>query len=97
MLSTSLAAGSWDATTETWTLEIVTGGEQSTITCSSVVFAVGVGSQVPLKPTYKDEVSFAYPLMFLRSKANCIRASSKVQRFTQAITRMRSHGEQSMV
>ncbi|PVH73674.1 FAD/NAD(P)-binding domain-containing protein [Cadophora sp. DSE1049] len=58
MLSTSLTSGSWDQATEKWTLQISTRGEKSTITTSNVVFAVGVGSQVPVKPVYKNEAAF---------------------------------------
>lgn len=57
MLSTTLVSGSWDQVTETWTLQILNRGEKSTITSFNVVFAVGVGSQVPVKPVYQNEVS----------------------------------------
>ncbi len=58
MLSTTLSSGSWDPAREIWTLAISTRGKKSTITCSNIVFAVGVGSQVPVKPVYENEVSF---------------------------------------
>ncbi|KAF2796703.1 FAD/NAD(P)-binding domain-containing protein [Melanomma pulvis-pyrius CBS 109.77] len=57
-LSTSLQSGSFDEAADIWTLNLLRSGEAQTITCSSVVFAVGGGCQFPVTPTYENKHIF---------------------------------------
>jgi len=52
-------------------------GEEEFITCSYIVFATGAGSQVPIAPTYKNEVRTHYSLM--TTLTHISRESSKVK------------------
>ena len=101
MLSTALTSGSWDQATETWTLQISTRGEKSTITSSNVVFAVGLGSQVPVKPVYWNEVRMPSTggkgRLRVSELANLRRQHSKAQHSTLGSIRIRSHGKGSTV
>lgn len=56
--STKFLSGSWDAGRETWSLNILRHGQDSTIYCSNVVFATGAGSDVPVSPTYENQAAF---------------------------------------
>jgi len=55
-LSTSLLSGSWIAEKDIWDLKIMRNGQESHITCSYIVFAVGGGAQFPIEPNYEDRV-----------------------------------------
>ncbi|CZR68760.1 related to flavin-containing monooxygenase [Phialocephala subalpina] len=57
-LSTSLESGSYDEAKDTWTLKIYREGKEETITCASVVFAVGGGCQFPVTPSYENRGTF---------------------------------------
>lgn len=101
MLSTTLTSGSWDEATETWTLQISMRGDKSTITSSNVVLAVGVGSQVPVKPVYKNEVRMPstgdHGSSWARALANLGRRLSQAQHSTLRSIRIRSRGKGSTV
>jgi hypothetical protein len=101
MLSTTLTSGSWDQATETWTLQISKRGEKSTITSSNVVFAVGVGSQVPVKPVYPNEVRMpstgSKGRSWVRALAKLRRQHSKAQHSTLWSIRIRNRGKGSTV
>ena len=55
-LSTSLLSGLWIPEKDIWDLKIMRNGQESHITCSYVVFAVGGGAQFPISPSYEDRV-----------------------------------------
>ncbi|KAK7906304.1 hypothetical protein LTR67_001030 [Exophiala xenobiotica] len=57
-LSTSLLSGSWIAEKNIWDLKIMRNGQESHITCSYMVFAVGGGAQFPISPNYEDRHVF---------------------------------------
>lgn len=55
-LSTGLETANWSEGKKTWTLKVRRHGEEKTITCRHIVFAIGQVSAVPSMPNYPNRV-----------------------------------------